>query len=287
MKTKVHAFIEKLKKQTWDYYVIPALEEFRVEEQRVEQMAENIFHRITMPQWATVRALSLNTTRVALFSLVIFAAGFLTINGQAYTDIMMDWLTQDLAKTQLQEVVEERIPREQELLVVERNAEAQKEQMPELGLEVMPPDNRLLIPKIDKDIPIIDTDPQKLIDADWQTLEQTFQEDLREGVVHYPGTANPGESGNVFITGHSSYYIWDPGRYKDVFARLNKLEVGDDIIVYYEQEKYHYVVRDKKEVKNDDVSVLQQEGDEHLLTLMTCSPVGTNFRRLVVTAEEV
>ena len=116
-------------------------------------------------------------------------------------------------------------------------------------------------------------------------MEQTFQNDLKEGVVHYPGTANPGEPGNVFITGHSSYYLWDTGRYKDVFARLNQLKPGDDIVLYYNQKKYHYVVRERKEVQNDDISVLDQ-GTEKILTLMTCSPVGTNFRRLVVVATE-
>jgi len=222
---------------------------------------------------------------------MIFAIGFLTINAQSYSQILQADLLEVTGKTtesSLEQFVEQpnAEPAPQKLLVVERTLDAQKAQIPQLNLSVTPPDNRLIIPKINKNIPLIDSDPQKLMNANWQSLEKTFQEDLKNGVIHYPGTANPGEVGNVFITGHSSYYPWDSGRYKSVFARLKDVEVGDDIIVYYNQEKHHYIVREKKEVKADDVSVLNQ-GDGKYLTLMTCTPVGTNIKRLVVIAEEV
>src|ERR1051326_7424289 len=38
--------------------------------------------------------------------------------------------------------------------------------------------------------------------------ESAFQEALKSGVVHYPGTAMPGEAGDVYIFGHSSDYSW-------------------------------------------------------------------------------
>jgi len=290
MRNRLSALLQKIKKEDWDFYILPELgetwEEGVIRRPTKTEAPVKMIGVLPAFSLVKVREVPLQIARAALFSILIFAIGFFTINGEAYTDIMMAWMTQDLGESQLQEIVEERVPREQKLLVVESTPEAQKTQIPELALEVVPPDNRLIIPKIDKNIPIIDTDPESLMGADWKSLEQTFQEDLRDGVVHYPGTAEPGDSGNVFITGHSSYYIWDSGRYKDVFARLNQLEEGDDIVIYYDQQKYHYVVREKKEVQNDDISVLEQ-GDENILTLMTCSPVGTNFRRLVVIAEEV
>ena len=229
--------------------------------------------------------------RAGLFSLLIFTVGFLTINAASYTQILRASVLDITGKTQespLKQLVDhtEAAPAPQKLLVVERTPSAQKSQIPALNLAVTPPDNRLVIPKINKDIPLIDPNPQTLMNADWKSLEKTFQEDLQNGVIHYPGTADPGEKGNVFITGHSSYYPWAPGRYKSVFARLKDVEVGDDIIVYYNQEKHHYIVREKKEVKADDISILNQ-GDGKRLTLMTCSPVGTNIKRLVVIAEEV
>jgi len=100
-------------------------------------------------------------------------------------------------------------------------------------------------------------------------------------VVHYPGTASPGQVGNVFITGHSSYYPWDPGKFKDVFAVLGQLEVGDEYFVYFGQQKFTYKVREKYEVSPDNVNVLQQPHDKKVSTLMTCTPVGTTLRRLI------
>lgn len=227
--------------------------------------------------------------RTVAFSILLFGIGFLGINAQAYSTLLKDSILEWQGKAEESQLTQYTAPAPkpvQKLLKVERTPSAQKSQIPTLNLAVTPPDNRLIIPKIDKNIPIIESDPQKLVGADWQSIQDTFQEDLKNGVIHYPGTAKPGETGNVFITGHSSYYPWNSGRYKTVFARLNKLEVGDDVVVYYNQQKYHYVVREKKEVKSDDVSVLAQ-GGEKLITIMTCSPVGTNIKRLVVVGELV
>ena len=102
-----------------------------------------------------------------------------------------------------------------------------------------------------------------------------------DGVVHYPDTALPGEVGNVFITGHSSYYWWSKGEYNTVFSILDKLIMGDDIYIHYNNKRYTYRVYDVDIVLPSDTSVLEQ-GDNSILTLMTCTPVGTNYRRLIV-----
>lgn len=253
-----------------NYYLIPELE--KSSKKSAGAIIRNIFSQMS---W------------MAVFSMLIFTVGFFTMNFEAYADILMTRFDPESAVTQenaLSESVSEKVV-QQRTMVVRSAPEEQKTAIPELNLEITPPDNRLIIPKLGKNIPIVTTDPAKLVGADWKTLEQAFQDDLQNGVIHYPGTADPGKTGNVFITGHSSYYLWDSGRYKDVFARLNQLAVGDEITIYYDQQKYHYTVREKREVKNDDINVLEQ-GDEKLLTLMTCSPVGTNFRRLVVVAEQ-
>jgi sortase A len=104
--------------------------------------------------------------------------------------------------------------------------------------------------------------------------------------VHYPGTAEPGEHGNVVITGHSSYFLWDPGRFKDVFALLHQVVVGDTVVVYHNQEKYQYKVYQIEVVMPDQVDVLAQAGGDRL-TLITCTPVGTNLKRLIVLAKPV
>src|SRR6185295_7493536 len=153
-------------------------------------------------------------------------------------------------------------------------------------LNVMPPDNRLIIPKLGKNIPIIDhVGMNALLAENWKELEASIQGGLHDGVVHYPGTGDPGEPGNVFITGHSSYYPWDDGKYKNVFALLGNLEVGDSYSVIWQGNEYRYKIIERKIVKPEDTSVLNQPPDKEIATLMTCWPVGTTASRLIYIAE--
>lgn len=152
---------------------------------------------------------------------------------------------------------------------------------------VGPYEDRLIIPKIGKNIPIVRPSMEALVKEDWKQFEVDIQTALRDGVIHYPGSARPGQAGNFFVTGHSSYYPWDEGRYKDVFARLSELEPGDTYFVYYGGDRHTYRVTRKFEVKPTDVTVLDQPSDRRVATLMTCTPVGTTLRRLIVQAEEI
>ncbi|MBT3835604.1 sortase, partial [Candidatus Peribacteria bacterium] len=154
-------------------------------------------------------------------------------------------------------------------------------------ITVSPPDNRLVIPKIGKNIPLVEVSDAALKRQDWKTFEKDVQHALRFGAVRYPGTAEPGQVGNIFITGHSSYYPWDFGGYKDVFVLLHTLEIGDKYSIYYEGDIHHYLVSEKYEVSPRDVSVLEQPDDKFSSMLMTCSPVGTTLKRLIVRADEI
>ncbi len=153
--------------------------------------------------------------------------------------------------------------------------------------EVGPPENRLIIPKLNLNVPLVQPSLTALLKEDWPQVEKDIQKALEGGVVHYPGTARPGQAGNFFVTGHSSYYPWAAGNYKTVFARLHQLNVGDEYWVYYGGDKHRYTVIEKKEVSPSDISVLDQPMGERLATLMTCTPVGTTLRRLIVLAQEV
>lgn len=136
--------------------------------------------------------------------------------------------------------------------------------------------NHLVIEKIGVDVPIIWDIPNTPADT---------EHNLKNGVIHLRGTALPGEEGNIFITGHSSDYFWSGGNYKEAFVLLDKLVVGDKIYINYNDTIYGYNVVDRKIVKPSDLSVLKQ-GDKNILSLMTCTPVGTALNRLVVIAEE-
>jgi len=140
---------------------------------------------------------------------------------------------------------------------------------------VIPQDDRIIIPQISVDAPVIYSQSSD---------NAALMEDLKKGVIHYPGTAYPGQKGNVFITGHSSYYWWSGGKYNRIFANLDKLENGDLVYLYRNGEEYIYQVYDSFVVKPQQVEILATTA-EPTLTLMTCTPLGTNLRRLVVRAQ--
>lgn len=133
----------------------------------------------------------------------------------------------------------------------------------------------LIIPKIAVKVPIV-----------WNIPNEETLAALENGVAHFAGTALPGQTGNVFISGHSSYYWWNEGGYKEVFALLEDINIGDRITVDYRGTIFTYEVFDKKVVKPDDLEVLDQPNDR-ILSLMTCVPVGTNINRLVVIARQI
>lgn len=213
-------------------------------------------------------------------ALFIFSILFSATNFQAYSKI----LTANFLKEPEEIVVEE--TQEVETLEEAEVVSASNNGLIPIDIAPAPYENRIEIPKIAVNAPIITPDKgvEALVANDWEVLEAAISESLLKGIVHYPGTAEPGDEGNAFFTGHSSNVFWELSKYNSIFALLPKLEVGDDVFVYYEQTKYHYRVIAKKEVTPKDVSILEQ-GDQKHLTLMTCTPVGTNYRRLVVTAE--
>ena len=121
--------------------------------------------------------------------------------------------------------------------------------------------------------------------------EKSLDKDLESGAAHYPKTAAPGQAGNMIVSGHSSNYVWAAGSYNHIFKNLNNLAVGDKIDVKTIQQNgrvitYHYQVTGKKIVGADDQSIFDPTPDA-TLTLATCWPIGTNLKRLLVSADLV
>ena len=141
---------------------------------------------------------------------------------------------------------------------------------------------KVIIPKINVNIRTV---------YDVTSLEDgPVQEGLKRGVVHYklPGANSlPGQVGNSVILGHSSNDIFDPGDYKFAFVLLEKLQAGDVFYAHYEGTRYIYRVTEKKIIKPSDISTLQVKTDKPLMTLVTCTPLGTATNRLLVTGEQI
>lgn len=116
-------------------------------------------------------------------------------------------------------------------------------------------------------------------------------EDLSDHLIQYPGTANPGQLGSPVIFGHSVLRQFynptsdNPHRYISIFSKIMTLNTGDDIFIDFDGIRYKYVVKDKLEIKPEDIFILQQRYNNRELKLITCVPEGTYLRRGVVVAQ--
>lgn len=115
--------------------------------------------------------------------------------------------------------------------------------------------------------------------------EKVYQLALTKGVAHSKGTAFPGEVGNIFLFSHSSQNFYEARRYNSIFYLLTKLKKDDDVYLFYKNKEFKYKVIDKKIVDSNSISYLVKNGPKQTLTLMTCWPPGTTFKRLLVLAE--
>ena len=102
---------------------------------------------------------------------------------------------------------------------------------------------------------------------------------LRRGVGHIPGTALPGEDGNVGLSGH-----------RDTFFRpLKDLRIKDEIQISTLKGDFSYEVESLRVVEPSDVGVLEP-ARENVLTLVTCYPffyIGAAPKRFVVRARQM
>jgi len=114
---------------------------------------------------------------------------------------------------------------------------------------------------------------------------QEFLPVLQKGIAHARGSVFPGMQGNIYLFAHSTDNWWDVGRYNAVFYLLKDLSVGDDIIIFFENRRYDYVVSQSLITEPTDVSLIarDQNGLERLV-LQTCWPPGTTWKRLFVVA---
>ena len=150
---------------------------------------------------------------------------------------------------------------------------------PTANSEITPIDTQfsITIPKINANTKVIDNvDPFN---------SKSYQIALTKGVAHASTSDTPDQDGNVFIFAHSAGNWYQANQYNAVFYLLNKLESNDQIFLYYKDQKYTYSVSQVKTVNSNQTDYLNKNFGYHQLTLMTCWPPGTTFKRLLVTAQ--
>lgn len=121
---------------------------------------------------------------------------------------------------------------------------------------------RIQIPAIGVDAPIVQGDG-------W--------EQLKKGVGQHLGSANPGQKGNVVLSAHNDIF-------GEIFRDLDKLQTGDQIILFTNQRSYVYTVSRTLIVEPTQVEVLSPTRDAST-TLISCYPYMVNNQRIVIQAQ--
>ncbi len=120
---------------------------------------------------------------------------------------------------------------------------------------------RIQIPSIEIDAPVVQGDG-------W--------EQLKKGVGQNAGSANPGQNGNVVLSAHNDVY-------GELFRFLDKLQPGDQVVLYTQQRQYVYVVDRTAIVEPTAVEVMASTGSP-TVTLISCYPYLVDDQRIVVFA---
>ena len=109
-------------------------------------------------------------------------------------------------------------------------------------------------------------------ESNWSNL-------LKAGIWRWPDSSTPDKGGNTVFLAHRFSYTGPHG----AFYYLNKLKIGDEIGVIWNNKTYTYIVNSTTEVPPTDVSIENQTTDSRI-TLFTCTPLWHPVNRLVVTA---
>ena len=120
---------------------------------------------------------------------------------------------------------------------------------------------RIQIPALKVDAPIVQGDG-------W--------EQLKKGVGQHIGSANPGQNGNIVLSAHDDVY-------GELFRYLDKLNPGDQVILYTQQRQYIYVVTQTIFVEPTQVEVMAPTANP-TATLISCYPYLVDKQRIVVFA---
>jgi sortase A len=181
--------------------------------------------------------------------------------------------------------------KEQETTEPRESAEHTERPAPKLARPPLPPPlpaeppDRLVIPKIELDSPVVP--------MGWVAVEQegtrTRVWEVADYVVGWHKTSSyPGHAGNMVFNGHHNIK-------GEVFRYLVDLEVGDQMHVYAKDDRYIFAVTEKHilkekgeplDIRRENAKWIEPTTDERL-TIITCWPYTNNTHRLVVVAKPV
>lgn len=108
---------------------------------------------------------------------------------------------------------------------------------------------------------------------------------LEKGIAHAKGSCYPDEGCTVYLFSHSTNYLFNIAQYHAYFYLLKEIKYGDEIRVYYQGQRYNYRAIDRKLLKSNQLSEINDTLTQNRLILQTCWPPGTTWQRLLIFAE--
>lgn len=127
---------------------------------------------------------------------------------------------------------------------------------------------RIVIPSISADLPI---------------YHGTSDATLADGVGHLEGSSLPvgGAGTHAVLAGHRGLAS------ATLFTHLDKVTDGDTFTIYVFGETLTYTIVSITVVNPDETKTLNPVAGKDLVTLVTCTPIGVNSQRILVTGERV
>ena len=132
-------------------------------------------------------------------------------------------------------------------------------------------ENRLYIPKIDINLPYTSGGAETMEHGAWWRK---------------PENGNPKDGGNFVLSAHRFIMGLTPQQTlrKSPFYNIDKLAVGDEMVVDYNGARYIYAISEKRSVKPEAIEI-EQRTDQPQLTLYSCTLGGANDGRDVIIAK--
>lgn len=135
----------------------------------------------------------------------------------------------------------------------------------------LPKDDRVYIPKIGVNVPLATGGPEALDKGSWH---------------RFPQRGDPVKGGNFIVSAHRFSIGFTPGqtRQKSPFYHIDKLAVGDQIIVDFKGKRYGYQITEHSEVKPNQTEI-EAESETPKMTVYTCTLKGESDGREVYIAK--
>ena len=211
------------------------------------------------------------------FSYVLILAGILIMLYPKANEWYNDWQQEKLLESAELSTIESTPPPD----LKSRYAEVTKLLAEEsvLDAQAQPLETEKPEPEIEvggKVIALIEIDK---IDLKLPVLEGATKANMKHAAAHMKETTPIGEIGNAAIAAHRARTT---GR---LFNRLNEVVIGDTITVKTSDQTYNYEVYDISVVLPSNVSVLDGNNKDKILTLITCDPLVDPTHRLIVHAK--